>query len=503
MIRGKRTGLILALSALGMAAPAEATWTRATSRHFIVYSDGPVDELSQTSRRLERFDEVLRARLHLPDDDGIKPLSVFMVKNQAAVAEAMGYSSNEYIFGYYSGRAEGNIAVTSRRGTQQGDSFDIKAESILFHEYTHHMMLQYFPGLYSTWYVEGLAELYSTVEFADGDKVVIGKPVLPRMFELRNPKILPSLDQMTRAKPGEVSFASYSKGWLLTHYLSFNQKYAGALPKYVAAREAGKNDRDALIGAVGIPLVRLDHEITAYFKTAMIPIITVSVPVTSSGRVKIEPVSAAEDALMEEQILYLSGAPEPQQKRLMARTRKQASLFPNDLFAQRLLAGTALTLKRYDEAETAIDAALAAAPTDPRALLIKGSISLARLQEAKSTDNAAWQAARSRIARANRADPDDALPLVVYFGSFAQQGLPPTPMASKGLARAVELAPQDDKVTLMLGEDYARQHDIAAAIRTVRPVAASAHGSPEAKRAIALLALWQAQSGSGTQPATP
>ena len=66
------TALLFGLLAPAVLA-APPSWHRATSRHFIVYSAAAPDQLRTMTRRLERFDEVMRYRLGLTTDDAGKP----------------------------------------------------------------------------------------------------------------------------------------------------------------------------------------------------------------------------------------------------------------------------------------------------------------------------------------------------------------------------------------------------------------------------------------------
>src|SRR4028118_1052714 len=54
------------LSAVAIAAPAQAEWREATSDHFIIYSEQGEKSLREFAERLERFDAAMRAMRNLP-----------------------------------------------------------------------------------------------------------------------------------------------------------------------------------------------------------------------------------------------------------------------------------------------------------------------------------------------------------------------------------------------------------------------------------------------------
>jgi len=97
------------------------------------------------------------------------------------------------------------------------------------------------------------------------------------------------------------------------------------------------------------------------------------------------------------------------------------------------------------------------------------------------------KAARAEIARANRADPDNPLPLLAYYRSFAEAGEAPPDIAIEGLMKVVDTVPTAPGPRLLLGEALVRRGNSAAARRTLLPVANGAYETPERVRAQALL----------------
>ncbi len=232
------------------------------------------------------------------------------------------------------------------------------------------------------------------------------------------------------------------------------------------------------------------------------PIITVAVPKGAVNEVKVEDVPPVQSILMDDFIQYSSGSPDFQKRRIAGHTRKVAADHPEDLFAQRFDAEAELDLKRYDDAQRAAEAALRIDPTDERAQLVIGQARMQALADAKSKDKAAWAAARAWVVKANHADPNDGLPLLVYYQSFSLEGVTPPTIASDGLFRALDLSPQDDKTRVLLAQDEARQGKYPDAVKTIRPVAARPHYSEVVKSAATLLSQWQQHVAAGqTAPA--
>ena len=83
--------LLLALTSLTAlaASPAHAAWQRASSKHFIIYSDENPNDLRWFADRLERFDSAVRNVRAMSDPtigDGNR-LTVFVVRDAGAASE--------------------------------------------------------------------------------------------------------------------------------------------------------------------------------------------------------------------------------------------------------------------------------------------------------------------------------------------------------------------------------------------------------------------------------
>jgi hypothetical protein len=146
--------LILVLLIAG-GGTAQAQWREASSRNFLVYSEGKEEELRAFAEKLEKFDFVLRRIHKVQAPPSPNKLRIILVGNQRDVAALAGYPGAG-IAGYYVNDARGMMMVGSRNRVQSGgggdrgenrDLLGIDSEAVLLHEYTHHFMYQYFPPL--------------------------------------------------------------------------------------------------------------------------------------------------------------------------------------------------------------------------------------------------------------------------------------------------------------------------------------------------------------------
>jgi len=116
-----------------LGAPAQAEWARASSEHFLIYSEQKPNDLRKFAEDLERFDGAVRAvrgMADLPLSKGNR-ITIFALRKSADVQRLINDKSG-FIDGFYRGQASGSVAFVSREGEGSGR---LGAYTILFHEY--------------------------------------------------------------------------------------------------------------------------------------------------------------------------------------------------------------------------------------------------------------------------------------------------------------------------------------------------------------------------------
>jgi hypothetical protein len=198
------------------------------------------------------------------------------------------------------------------------------------------------------------------------------------------------------------------------------------------------------------------------------------------GEIAVRPLRPAEQALITQEIKLSQGYPAREAREFAAEVRNIAARFPDDPFAIRMVMETERLAGNDAAALAAADRLLAVEPNNARAMTTKGSIQIAALRAAGSTDQAAWTAARQLFIRANRAAGNDPLVLQAYYDSFVAQGVRPPEGAQNALYSAMELAPSDSELRYKVALDFEQRDMIREAIAIIRPVAyASPHRGDE------------------------
>jgi tetratricopeptide (TPR) repeat protein len=476
-----------ALGLLAVSAPAAAEWQKATTPHFVIYSDTSTEAITTLATRLERVDAAMRLVYSMPDtpESAANPVTVYVLDDAAAIRKL---SRRSDIAGFYVGRADGSVAFTPRRGEGAGPG-SLSPQIVLFHEYAHHLLLSNSTTAFPAWFSEGYAEFVATARFDEG-VTVLGGGAQHRAYGLFAPKSLPmaTLFEPSAKLDAQQRDQIYGYGWLLTHYLMFDPKRRASFQAYLKAINSGTPSLKAATDAFG-DLKELDRALRKYLFARTLPAFSIKNERLPTPRIDLRYLTPGERALIDMRMVSTRGVDEKEAATLYARASAAAKSHPADAVAQGWLAEMAYDAGRDDEAEAAADRALAADPKAVQALLYKGRVRLRRAVAAKATDPKLWGEARSWVVKANRVNPNAAGALALYYDSFAMAGAKPNKSAVAGIHRAVELVPQDGGLRFRSASQLLIDGETERAKQALRPLAFDPHGGVNnpAARLIAMI----------------
>ena len=484
---------LLPLLALFMASPAPAEWWEAKTDNFIVYSESSAADAKQFAEKLERYDQSLRSlqniKLSAAPSDAHR-LTIYRFGDYSDIGRIYG---SQGVAGFYIPRLGGPVAFTPAREYvsrdrslygQRDRRTELDAKTVLFHEYAHHFMFKHFTAAYPAWYIEGLAETYSTIDLKDDGSFHLGNPPQSRSDALFSSSFNYSVQRLltNRSKPDmEDFYAWYTYGWLLTHYLTFDPARKGQITAYLRLINEGVDTASASKRAFG-DLDRLDGDVTRYkglgrqgkFPGALVRPAELRPPVA-----ELRALDAAEEAIIPVQMRSSRGVSRKTAGDVAADARRVAAQYPNSYAVQRALAEAEFDAQNLDAAERAAQAALAARPNSVAALDYLGQVYLER----GKADARHFATARTWFARANRADPHHPGPLLGNYFSYAKANAPIPESAIIGLERSYELAPYDSDLRLAVAKQLLTEKKGDVAKMLLVPLALSPH---ESKRARAL-----------------
>jgi tetratricopeptide (TPR) repeat protein len=489
--------IILALLAIAAPQVARAEWKRAVSENFVVYSDGSEESLRSFTAKVEAFDSLMRVITNVRSPAVPKRVEIYLLRSQGALQRVLGAGSSN-IAGIYRPRLEGAVALVPR---VKGDKFSLDGETVLYHEYAHHFMMQYFPTAYPPWYVEGFAEFYSTAEVGEDGTASIGKPAYHRAYGLATIKPFPLaqlLSEDPKPKTAAEVDAYYGRAWLLTHMLAFSPQRGKQLTSYLDAFARGTPSLKAATEIFG-PLPELEKDLEAYLKAKSMKYKGLKGLDHKTATIRIEALTPAQNAVLLDQVRFSMGISDKEKPAFLSDVRKAMAQFPDAPETLDMGAEALLLEEKTREAMALNDRLLALKPDFARALLRKAALMADQADDAK--DPAAhWKAVRALIVKANRINNDDPVALYHYYLSYLRQGIQPPPSAIDGLFRAFELAGQAGEVRFALAQQLIGERKFKHARSLLQPIAYDPHNGEGAKAARDMIARIDKDEASAPKP---
>jgi tetratricopeptide (TPR) repeat protein len=460
---------LLVAAVLFFSTAAHAEWREATSANFVVYTQGSEQDARDFATKLERFNYVLRRYHNVREPAQVPRFRVFLLESINAVQRM---AEQGGIGGYYIPNSRALMFV----GTQNAaSSRGISPEAILFHEYVHHFMFQYFPATYPVWYSEGYAELWGSIQFLDNNVVEVGGYQDLRFRSFVEGRWVPMSQLLTAQSYADVPDIDllYAEGWLLNRYMFENAERRAQLQSYLCAINADTPYRDAMNQNFGPNGSALNSELFDYAGRGHYSVVRLPFRALDPGAITVRTLGPAEQAMIEQEIKLSQGVLQRDIAARAATVRTLAARFPDDPYALALLAEAEDLAGNQAAAMTAVNHLLQIQPNNARALMRKGKLDVEALAANHSTDAAAWTAARRPLLRAMDLAPNDPLPPEAYYDSFTAQGVMPPDDAQNALYSAHELAPSDGDLSYKVALDFEHRGMLREAYAVIRPEAYS------------------------------
>ncbi len=412
-------------------------------------------------------------------------VTIFRFGDAGAIAVMAG-APGSGIAGFYIPRAGNSVAFVpanedrrSRSILRRGSSGDLDGMTVLKHEYAHHFMMQYFPGAYPRWYVEGYAELVATIRFLDDGSFHVGDPPQHRAYQVLQMRSFP-LNEMLDADHelnGLEALQHYGTGWLLSHYLNFDDQGRAQLSEFLQALAKGEDSLTAarrIFGDIG----ELQRKLMSY-RRSNFPGLNVKPAAAAMPEVAMRTLAPDEQAFIEDEMKLLRGVDQQEADSIRKRISGRLGDFPQSALARVLLARAALEAEDYDGAEDAAKQAIALNPDLLEAWLYRG-MAHAEKASGKDADAAAAGLAREYLAHAASLDRIDPRPLIAFYQSYLKSGEEPAENAVIALEHAYDRSGSDEEYRMLLARQLLTEERYADARAVVLPVTFSGHATGEA-----------------------
>jgi hypothetical protein len=476
-----------------------ADWHEASSDHFVIYADESEKDIRKYSDRLERYYSamtfVLPVRKGKPSPSN--RVTIYVVRSERIVRQLYGGKDSRYIQGFYVPRAGGSLAIIPPIDVSSSGKAS-QSELVLMHEYAHHFMAENAPYLVPRWYGEGFAEFFATAKFEPDGTVGLGLPAQHRAYELFQARDV-SIERLLDSKLYEARKTKnydnfYGRSWLLFHYLFTDDGRRAQIVDYLNRLNRGEAELAAATAAFG-DLKALDKALDAYLKQRQMHYLRITADRLSVGQITVRKLNDGEAASMSIRIRSKRGVNEKTAAEVVLEARAVAKKYPNEPAVQAALAEAEFDAGDDEAAIAAADKALAAAPGNMTALIQKG-YALTRIANETKT-NEAWLAARKHFVSVNKIENDHPIPLIYYYMSFLGQDQEPNEPALDGLEWALQLAPYDASVRMMVAARQMQDKRFAEVIRTISPLAYHPHAGADNP---AMTLLEKARAELATQP---
>jgi tetratricopeptide (TPR) repeat protein len=451
-------------------------WIEAKTEHFTIYGNVSSDEMRKYATRVERFDAAMRALVPAKQTSKV---TIYLV-DRSKVQELAG---SEYVAGFYSGSAQGPLIVTTTGSIRYNNDIKITAARVMYHEYTHHMLLSNQDVVYPGWLTEGMAEFFSTVINNDDGSMTFGANPEDRQYSIASNNrfsVKQLLESDGKQLDPEDNIQRYSRGWLLYHYITLGKKRPpNQLSTFISAiNDKGMKPLEAGELAFG-NLNKLDGELESYMRQSTFPSALIKPDQFLKGEIQVEMrnLRASEAEIMPMRLRSAAGVTKITAPKVLARAQPIAAKYPGDPFVQRSYAEMAYDAENLTEANLAADRSLAIDPNNLMAMVYKGRAAAKKAYGDKNPEG--WKEARKWFLKANKTDADNPLPFILYYDTFVAEGKPVPDAAVTGMLRAAVLAPQDQTVNIRVGYALINQGDLKSARTVLAPVAFSPHLKPD------------------------
>ena len=489
-----RRFLILA-SVLFVAAPAHAEWWEARTDHFIIYSRDDEKDTREFATQLEQYDNALRSLQSIE----FKPLTAdwqrVTIYRLGDVKDIGRLAHLDIAAGFYLPTLV-PVEFTPVRDSKQIGSItaryrdtrnDLDPKSVLFHEYAHHFMFQYFPAGYPSWYVEAFAETLATIDLHQDGSFHVGNPPQWRTADLFHSMLTTTPKSLlaSTSKPDLEDFISYySIGWLMNQYLTFEPSRRGQLQTYLKLVDKGVPSATAATQTFG-DLDKLNNEIISYKNRGKLYGADVKPANFVVPKVQMRRLNPDEEAVMPNRVRTKAGVTHNEAGSVASDARGVANRFPNSLPAQLELYEAEFDAENFDAADAAADRALRLKPDSIDALIDKGQ---ALLEKGKKDKQYLTQA-RTYLGQAHDIDPHHPAPLLYNYLTYWYSGETVPEPADIGLEQAYLAAPHDRDLRLILTRQLLSEKKGDLARDILLPLTLNPHAGKNQKNLHAVIEL--------------
>lgn len=254
--------LALITLASNQALPSDRNWLQIRSPHFRVITDAGDKRGIEVATRCEQMRAAFSVLMAKATADDPAPLLIFAVKSQQEVDDLAQNRGRKLRHSgiFFPGTDQSFILLDA-----SGDPWHT-----VFHEYAHELLHANTSAAVQTWFEEGFAEYFSTLEAGRKNTKIGQVPVGELQFLRQNGKLmrladLVRVDQNSEiySQNGPSQAAFYAQSWLLVHYL-FDHQLINRTQAFFSEMSASISLDQAVVNAFGMKTEVLEQELLSY-----------------------------------------------------------------------------------------------------------------------------------------------------------------------------------------------------------------------------------------------
>jgi tetratricopeptide (TPR) repeat protein len=394
---------------------------------------------------------------------------MYLYRNQAEFRDVIG---TRQILGVYRSTLDGGRAATV--GAIQIDPRNLGGRQVVLHEFAHHYLAQLSPLNYPIWYVEGFADLLSTIVYKRNE-VRIGTPLAPRIAPLNDRKSWVDLRTLLNAKDPDIGKTGdwlgldrfYGQSWLLAHMVQLHPELQSGRDAFLENISIGMDPEEAIELSFSMSFKQFESLYTNYWKGGRLPFVELAAQPYSEPIITIRTLSDDQSKAIHWRAQLDFAETRDRYAELILDIHDL--LLKGDNPELRLvLAEALLSFERPDRAGKQINKVLAIKPnlTEAKFLNERINIDIAtrRLEGLgeKSIANYDFKAIKDNLQKLIKKDPKNAHILymigLAYFldpASDKDQSIP-------YLSQALALLPQNNEIRLMLAKALEKEKNLVA-----------------------------------------
>lgn len=243
-------------------------WIKLTSANFEFYAQYDKERAVAKLKDFEAFRYGVQSMLGMDPNRKLAPVRIYAFSDRNDYNEIKGARN---VAGYYSKNGSGPYMVIG-----PGD-LGINDNSTLFHEYLHYLVRAGTNYVYPTWYDEGLASFFGSVEITEDHLIFANRPkkytkYLKAKGGLSFQTVLNQTNQSkSKDRNRDFVFRFYATSWLAVHYLiaggvNGEPGYSEQLQKYILLHNQGIKPDEAFVKGFDISPSDFNKKLRGYSK---------------------------------------------------------------------------------------------------------------------------------------------------------------------------------------------------------------------------------------------